>query len=73
MSFYWIYDIPNWLLCLLTVAGFVGGAMAGLLATRGAVRRLVGPPPGENEVVSYYLGAFGVFYGLTLGLIAVAT
>jgi hypothetical protein len=24
-------------------------------------------------VVSYYLGAFGVFYGLTLGLIAVAS
>ena len=24
-------------------------------------------------MVSYYLGAFGVFYGLTIGLIAVAT
>ena len=73
MSFYWIYDVPNWLLGLLLVALFGGGAAGGLLATRGPVRRLFGPPPGANDVVSYYLGAFGVFYGLTLGLIAVAS
>jgi hypothetical protein len=51
----------------------VGGAVIGLLATRGLARRLFGPPPGHNDIVSYYMGAFGVFYGLTLGLIAVAT
>jgi hypothetical protein len=73
VSFYWIYDVPSWLLCLILVAGFAGGAAGGLLATRGLVRRLFGPAPGANEVVSYYVGAFGVFYGLTLGLIAVAT
>ena len=73
MSFYWIYDVPNWLLGLLLVALFAGGAAGGLLATRGLARRLYGPPPGANDVVSYYLGAFGVFYGLTLGLIAVAS
>jgi hypothetical protein len=73
MALNWIHDVPNWLLGLLMVATFGGGAALGLLATRGSVRRLYGPPPGHNEVVSYYLGAFGVFYGLALGLIAVAT
>jgi hypothetical protein len=73
VSFYWIYDIPNWLLGLLTVPIFSGIAAAGLLATRRPVRWLVGRPPGANEVVSYYLGAGGVFYGITLGLIAVAS
>ena len=73
MSLFWIYDLPNWLLGLLTVLLFAGLAAAGLVATRPAVRRVFGPPPGHNDVVSYYLGAFGVFYGLTIGLIAVAT
>ena len=73
MSFFWIYDLPNWLLGLLTVLLFAGLAGAGLVASRPLVRRALGPPPGHNDVVSYYLGAFGVFYGLTLGLIAVAT
>ena len=73
MSFFWIYDLPNWLLGLLTVLLFAGVAAAGLVASRGPARRLFGPPPGHNDVVSYYLGAFGVFYGLTIGLIAVAS
>lgn len=73
MSFYWVYDLPGWLLCLLMVALGVGGAVLGLLATRAPARRRFGPPPGHNDIVSYYMQAIGVFYGLTLGLIAVAT
>ena len=73
MSFLWIYDLPNWLLGLLMVLVVTGLAAAGLVASRPHVRRVVGPPPGYNDVVSYYLGAFGVFYGLTIGLIAVAS
>jgi hypothetical protein len=73
MSFFWIYDLPNWVLALLTLLVFCGLSTAGLLASRAPVRRFFGPPPGHNDVVSYYLGAFGVFYGLTIGLIAVAT
>ncbi len=73
MSFYWMYALPGWLLCLLMVTLCVGGAVLGLVATRAPARRLFGRPPGHNDIVSYYLGTFGVFYGLTLGLIAVAT
>jgi hypothetical protein len=73
MSFFWIYDLPNWVLALLTLLVFCGLSIAGLFASRPLVWRYFGPPPGQNDVVSYYLGAFGVFYGLTIGLIAVAT
>jgi hypothetical protein len=73
MSFYWLYDLPGWLLCVLMLILGIGGALLGLRATRSLARRLFGRPPGHNDVVSYYMGAFGVFYGLTLGLIAVAT
>src|SRR4051812_45733958 len=73
MSFNWMYDLPGWLLCGLMVVFCVGGAVLGLVATRAPARRLFGRPPGHSDIVSYYMGAFGVFYGLTLGLIAVAT
>jgi hypothetical protein len=73
MSFFWVYDLPGWLLFLLMLAVCIGGAAAGLLATRARAHWLFGPPPGQNEIVSYYLEAFGVFYGLALALIAVAT
>jgi hypothetical protein len=73
MSFLWIYDLPNWLLGVLMVLVITGLSAAGLVASRPSVRRVFGPPPGHNDVVSYFLGAFGVFYGLTIGLIAVAS
>ena len=73
MSFHWLYELPGWLLCLLMLIIGIGGALLGLRATRPLARRLFGRPPGHNDAVSYYMGAFGVFYGLTLGLIAVAT
>ena len=34
MTFYWIYDLPNWLLCSLIVATFVGLSLAGLFISR---------------------------------------
>jgi Protein of unknown function (DUF4239) len=73
MSFYWIYDLPNWLLCILIVVATVGLALAGLFITRPIVKRLVGGSSKHNDLVSYFLGSMGVFYGLALGLIAVAT
>ena len=73
MSFYWIYDLPNWLLCILIVATIVGLALAGLFISRPIVKRIVGASSKHNDLVSYFLGAMGVFYGLALGLIAVAT
>jgi Protein of unknown function (DUF4239) len=73
MSFYWIYDLPNWLLCILIVGIVVGLALAGLFISRPIVKKIVDGKSQHNDLVSYFLGAIGVFYGLALGLIAVAT
>jgi hypothetical protein len=73
MTMYWIYDYPNWQLGVATVALFVGVSLVGLFATRPLVRRLLGASPVHNDVVSYVFAGIGVFYGLALGLIAVAT
>ena len=73
MTLYWIYDLPNWLLVRLIVAIFVGLALAGLFVSRPIVGRLVGSSPKHNDIVSYFFAGMGVFYGLALGLIAVAT
>ena len=70
---YWIYDLPNWLFGTLTLAVTAAVGLGGLYATRRWVRRVHGDRHSHNEVVGYYLGAVCVFYGITLGLLAVAT
>lgn len=71
--FYWIYDLPTWLMAVLLSLTCFAFAWMGLLIFRPFVRRLMGPEPGRNDLVSYFLSAYGVFYGLMLGLIAVVT
>ena len=73
MSFYWIYDLSNGPLCGLIVSVFVGLALIGLFLSRPIVGRLAGSSSKHNDVVSYFFAGIGVFYGLALGLIAVAT
>jgi Protein of unknown function (DUF4239) len=71
--FYWIYDIPNASLALGTCAVTAGFACASVLISRPFVRKWLGPEPASNDLVSYFVSGFGVFYGLMLGLIAVGT
>jgi hypothetical protein len=73
MSMYWIYDLSNWLLGSLIVLTFVGLALIGLFVTRPIVGWLVGRSSKHNDIVSFFFSGMGVFYGLALGLIAVAT
>jgi hypothetical protein len=73
MTMYWIYDLPNWLLGVLIVSVFLGLALLGLFVTRPMTRWLAGSSPRHNDVVSYFFAGIGIFYGLALGLIAVAT
>jgi hypothetical protein len=72
-NLYWIYDIPNWQLFLLTLGFFTLGSLAGLLLTRPLARRIVGGTDKYNDATNYFFAAVGVVYGLTLGLIAVGT
>jgi hypothetical protein len=73
MNFYWVYGLPNWLFGVLTVALTIAIGLGGLYATRRWVRRVHGERHSHNEVVGFYLGAVCVFYGITLGLVIVAT
>ncbi len=70
--FYWIYDIPTWQLAILISGGFVFIYWLGSVFISPILRRLVRSTSGSNDVVGYILSSFGVFYGLLLGLIAIA-
>lgn len=73
MPMYWIYDYPNWQLGIAIVALFVIFSLLGLVVSRPLVRWLLGASPVHNDIVSFVFAGIGVFYGLALGLIAVAT
>jgi hypothetical protein len=73
MNLYWVYDLPTWLFAVLTIGVTVTIGLIGLYSTRKWVRRIHVHEHSHNEVVGYYLGATCVFYGITLGLLAVAT
>ena len=44
-----------------------------LYATRNWVRRVHGHDHSHNDIVGFFLGTIGLFYGITLGLVAVGT
>lgn len=70
---YWIYNLPNWLFSLICIGAFAIFGLAGLLLSRRHIRRLHRINHSHNDIVSYFLAAVSVFYGITLGLLAVAT
>jgi hypothetical protein len=73
MTFYWIYDLSNWSLCTLILGAFLSVSLAGLFISRPAVRWFLKASTKHNDIVSYFFAGIGIFYGLALGLIAVAT
>jgi hypothetical protein len=72
--FYWIYDIPTQTLAVWFAAAFIGFSWLGALFIRPLLRAFVRTREGasRNEVVGYVLSCYCVFYGLLLGLLAVA-
>jgi hypothetical protein len=70
--FDWIYDVPTPQLAVLIAGVFVVFFWAGSLLIRPLLRTVVRSRSGGNDIVGYILSCFGVFYGLLLGLIAVA-
>lgn len=73
MNFFWIYDLPNWAVFFLINFIFITVSVGGMLLTRKYVERKVGLKRANNAYVSYFISATGVFYGITVGLIAVGT
>lgn len=70
MDFYWVYAIPNWLFCILVLLVTNLFAVLGLIATRPLSRKLYGDVSEHNEIVNNYISGIGVFYSITLGLLA---
>ena len=73
MTMYWVYDIPNWLFAMLCIAAFTSFGLMGVMVSRRFVRRLHQKDHSHNDIVGYYLAAVTVFYGITLGLVAIGT
>jgi hypothetical protein len=67
----WVYDLPSALLALFMVTLFVAVSLAGLWLTRRFVLPRIRFHDGVNDAISGTVQAIGVFYGLTVGLIAV--
>lgn len=71
--FNWIYDVHNaWLVVLFSIA-FIGFGWAGAVMMRPRLLGFVRDQDGVNRLVGSILSCYAVFYGLLLGLIAVAT
>src|SRR5262245_31341627 len=68
--FYWIYDISTESVAALFAAVFVGFTWLGIIFARPILRLFVGHH--ANELLGYVISCYCVFYGLLIGLVAVA-
>jgi hypothetical protein len=70
--FYWIYDYPTpYIGCLFAVV-FCTVTVGGIFLFRPVFRPWIHTQPKNNDMVGLALSSFSVFYGLLVGLIAVA-
>src|SRR4249919_2413742 len=67
----WVYNVPPLVLALLMVVTIAGVSLVGLLLTRRFLLPRFHYHDGVNDAVSGTVQAIGVFYGITVGLIAV--
>ena len=65
------HTLPIWLFALLIVGGFVALSVGGLALFRWLSHGRVNLPEDMNNDVIFFASAIGVFYSLTVGLIAV--
>jgi predicted ribosomally synthesized peptide with SipW-like signal peptide len=72
MNLLWLYDLPDPFFGLTVVLSSLAFGIGGLFVTRKWVASLHSPHS-QNDIVSFYFAATGVFYGITLGLLAVGT
>jgi hypothetical protein len=68
---FWLYNLSSWLLALGMVVLFEALSLGGLFLTRRFVLPHLHFHDGVNDAVGGTIQAIGVFYGITVGLIAV--
>ncbi|HSY62752.1 MAG TPA: hypothetical protein VK796_12800, partial [Cytophaga sp.] len=69
MDFFWIYDLPMVLSFLLIVGLITLFSVGGIFIMRPYVS-VWWSGHDNNDQIAFYLSAVGVFYGITLGLLA---
>lgn len=69
MSYFWIYDLPLFLSFLLVAGSFTVFAIGGIFILKPFVSKWW-EGHDNNDQIAFYLSAVGVFYGITLGLLA---
>lgn len=72
MDFYWVYDLPNWLFFLITVLFFIGFSLLSAVVFNTWLEKKLDINEQHNSIVEPHLTLSSVFYGITLGLIAVS-
>ena len=70
---YWIYDLTNLQLALLSCGVCVVFTWLGVVFVGNAVRRYTEDPGSIGDFVGQYLSVLGLFFGRMLGLVAVAS
>ena len=73
MTFYWIYDLTNLQLAMISCGVCITYTWLGVILVGNALRRHTEDPAGIGDFVGQYLSALGLFFGLMLGLVAVAS
>jgi Protein of unknown function (DUF4239) len=71
--FYWIYDMQTWTMVIMVCASFLGVTWFGTIFIRPFLRAFLRRQPALNDIVGYLLGAHGVYFGILLGLLALAS
>ncbi|MBC7450602.1 MAG: DUF4239 domain-containing protein [Cytophagales bacterium] len=69
MDYFWIYDIPLFYSFLLVVGSITLFSIGGIFITKPFIARWW-EGHDNNDQIAFYLSAIGVFYGITLGLLA---
>jgi Protein of unknown function (DUF4239) len=68
---FWIYDIPNWLFFIICISFFVALTFLLYRLSRAFIIPYFGiDDDREDSLIAIFLGATGVFYSITIGLIA---
>ena len=70
--FYWIYDHASWKVGALFAVVFVGATWAATFVLRRFLHPWFHRDRRANEMVGFVLSSYSVFYGILIGLVAVA-
>jgi hypothetical protein len=73
MSLYWIYELPTWIAFIIIVLGFTSLSLLGHVFFKPFAKQWWEHKHDNNELNSFFLSGISMFYGITLGLIAVGT